>query len=145
MMKESDKIPGKDPFKVPENYFEDVTRKIISATVEAETSTESEVRKIGLFRRLRPALAIAASIALFVLLSYTALRIFLPDNKNGKMSEMNLTEIPDSFLNDIDIKTLEENVDLAAFYDRVPEVSNSDIIDYLILENVEINEIYELL
>jgi hypothetical protein len=122
-MKESDKIPGKNPFKVPENYFEDVTRKIISATVEAEISTGPEVRKIGLFRRLRPALAIAASVVLLVLLSYTALRIFLPDNKNGKISEISLMEI----------------------YDRVPEVSNSEIIDYLILENVGINEIYELL
>jgi len=145
MMKESDKIPGKNPFKVPENYFEDVTRKIISATVEAETSTEPEVRKIGLFRRLRPALAIAASVAVLVLLSYTALRIFLPDNKNGKMPKISLKEISDSFLDDIDIQTLEENVDPTAFYDRVPEVSNSDIIDYLILEKVEINEIYELL
>jgi hypothetical protein len=144
-MKESDKIPGKNPFKVPENYFEDVTRKIISATVEAEISTGPEVRKIGLFRRLRPALAIAASVVLLVLLSYTALRIFLPDNKNGKISEISLMEISDSFLDDIDIQTLEENVDPTTFYDRVPEVSNSEIIDYLILENVGINEIYELL
>lgn len=145
MMKESDKIPGKNPFKVPDDYFEDVNRKIISATVEAETSTEPEVRKIRLFDRLRPVLAVAASVTLLVLLTYTVLRIFLPDSKSSKMPEISLIEFSDSFLDDIDIQTLEENVDPTAFYDKVPDVSNSEIIDYLILENIEINDIYELL
>lgn len=145
MMKESDKITGKNPFKVPDNYFGDVNRKIISATVEAETSTEPEVRKIRLFSRLRPVLAVAASVTVLVLLTYTALRVFLPVNKNNKMPEISLIEFSDSFLDDIDIQTLEENVDPTAFYDNVPDVSNSEIIDYLILENIEINDIYELL
>jgi hypothetical protein len=145
MMKESDKITGKNPFKVPDNYFEEVNRKIISATIEAETSTEPEVRKIRLFSRLRPVLAIAASVTVLVLLTYTALRIFLPDSRNNKMPEISLVEFSDSFLDDIDIQTLEENVDPTAFYDNVPDVSNSEIIDYLILENIEINDIYELL
>lgn len=145
MMKESDKIPGKNPFKVPDDYFEDVNRKIISATVEDETSTEPEVRKIRLFDRLRPVLAVAASVTVLVLLTYTVLMVFLPDSKSSKMPEISLIEFSDSFLDDIDIQTLEENVDPTAFYDKVPDVSNSEIIDYLILENIEINDIYELL
>jgi hypothetical protein len=33
-MKNIDKIPEGNPFKVPNNYFEEVNRKIISSTVE---------------------------------------------------------------------------------------------------------------
>ncbi len=36
-MKPTENIPGKNPFKVPENYFEEVNRKIISATAGTET------------------------------------------------------------------------------------------------------------
>ena len=34
MMKKPEKIPEKNPFRVPEGYFEEVNKKIISATIE---------------------------------------------------------------------------------------------------------------
>ncbi len=73
-MKNMNKIAGKNPFKIPENYFEDVNRKIISATA----GNDKEVKKISLYRRLRPYVAIAASVAGFLLLSYVTLKLLTP-------------------------------------------------------------------
>ena len=140
-MKNLDKITNKNPFKVPENYFEEVNRKIIASTTGAET----EEKQKGLYRRLRPFLAAAASVAVLILLSYAALKIFLPSGNTAKMPEMSFQEFSDSYLDDIDVLSLEEAVDPAAFYDKVPDISSSEIIDYLILENIDLNEIYELL
>ena len=140
-MKKIDEITNKNPFKVPENYFGEVNRKILASTTGAET----EGRQKGLYRRLRPILAIAASVAVLIFLSYAAVKIFLPSGNTAKMPEISLREFSDTYLNDIDVLSLEEAVDPAAFYDKVPDVSNSEIIDYLILENIDLNEIYELL
>jgi hypothetical protein len=141
MMKKLNEISGKNPFKVPDNYFEEANRKIISSAA----GTRTETVKKGLYRRLRPSLAIAASMALFVLLGYTALKIFLPENKNRSLSEISIEQFSESYLNDIDIPTLEKNADMSFLQGAVPDVSKTEIIDYLLLENIDLNEIYELL
>ena len=141
-MKKLNEITGKNPFKVPDNYFEEVNRKIISATAGAAVP---ETRKAGLYARLRPYLAAAASVAVIVFLSYTAVKIFIPAKKTGIIPEISLQEFSESYLNDIDILTLEENADPSILSEEVPDISKSEIIDYLLLENIDINEIYELL
>jgi hypothetical protein len=140
-MKNLKEITDKNPFKVPENYFEEVNSKIISSTEKSETV----VLKNGLYHRMRPILAAAATVAVLILLSYATTKIFFPSENNKQVPEISLQEFSDSYLNDIDVLTLEEYIDPMASYDEVPDVNNSDIIDYLIFENVGLNEIYELL
>ena len=140
-MKDLKEITDKNPFKVPENYFEELSRKIISVTAGSEPQKKPE----GSYHRLRPFMAIAASFLILALLSYTALRLFLPADKIPEMPEISLQEFSDTYLNDIDIFTLEEGVAPIASYDRIPDVTDSDIIDYLILENIDLNDIYEIL
>jgi hypothetical protein len=138
-MKTLDEIPRKNPFKIPENYFEEVNRRII-------TSTADKVNvRVGLYRRLRPYLIAAASVALFAVLSYTAARIFLPGTKETGMPELSMEEFSLSYLNDIDITTLEERADVADFSDEIPAISKSEIVDYLLFENINLNDIYEIL
>jgi hypothetical protein len=48
-------------------------------------------------------------------------------------------------MNDIDIQSLEENAASLVLPEEAPEVNKTDIIDYLLLENIEINDIYEQL
>ena len=132
-------IPGKNPFKVPDNYFEEVNRKIISST----SGYEQEVRKTGFYNRFRTSLLIAASVAGFILISYTAIKLLIPDNKKSQVSEV-LSEInPDSYINDIDISSLEEDASSFIAPEAGPDVSKKDIIDYLLFENIEVNDIYE--
>ena len=48
-------------------------------------------------------------------------------------------------INDIDLVSLEESVDLTDLLPIRSDVNETDIVDYLILENVDLNEIYEFL
>jgi hypothetical protein len=140
-MKKLNDIPGKNPFKVPDNYFEEVNRKIISVT----SGIDQKVRKVSVYNRFRTNLLIAASVAGLILISYTAIKLLTPDKRNSQVSEV-LHEInPDLYINDIDISSLEEDASYLVLSDEVPDVSKKDIIDYLLLNNVELNDIYEQL
>ena len=134
-------IPDKNPFKVPDKYFEDVNRKIISDIYDEN----KVVRKVSIHHRFRTSLMIAASFAGFILIGYTALILLTPDKKNIQVSEILQQMNPDSLINDIDILALEEDASLLVLTGEGSGVSKNDIIDYLILENIEINEIYEKL
>ena len=139
-MKDIKEISEKNPFRVPENYFEEVNKKIISTTAEQN----AERLKISPYRKLRPYLAVAASVALLVALSYAAIHVFSPKNNNPVLPEITLSEFSDHYLNDIDLLTLEQNTAIAENFYVSPDLSSSDIIDYLIFENIDINEIYEM-
>jgi hypothetical protein len=134
-------IPEKNPFKVPDNYFEDVNRKIISATY----GFDQEVRKISIYNRFRTRLLVAASVAGFIIISYSAIKLLTHDKTNSQVSQV-LHEInTESYINDIDISSLEEDASSLVFTEELPDVSKKDIIDYLLRENIELNDIYEQL
>jgi hypothetical protein len=138
-MKQINKISDKNPFKVPVNYFEEVNRKIISST----SGYRSEKKETGLFKKLRPYLAIAASVAVLAVLSYMAIHIFSSRDVKPVLPEITLNEFSDHYLNDIDILTLEENTETIEPGFARTDLNSSDIIDYLVLENIDINEIYD--
>ena len=140
-MKKLNKIPEKNPFKVPENYFEEVNRKIISAT----SGYEQEIKKIGIYKKLRPYFLIAASVTGFILISYTAIRLLTDNRSNSHVSEILYEESSELYLNEIDILTLEESAASLFLNEELPEVNEEELIDYLLLENIEINDIYEQL
>jgi hypothetical protein len=75
-MKKLNDIPGKNPFKVPDNYFEEVNRKIISVT----SGIDQKVRKVSVYNRFRTNLLIAASVAGLILISYTAIKLLTDKN-----------------------------------------------------------------
>lgn len=135
-------IPDKNPFKIPENYFGEVNKKILASTAGSET----EFKRAGLYIRLRPFLAVAASVAILIAVSYTAVKIFNHGSgKKNLVSEISLQEFSDSYLNDIDISTLEQHSSPLLISGGVTEFSDSEIIDYLLSDNINENEIYELL
>jgi len=138
-MQKLNEIPDNNPFKVPENYFEEVNSKIISTT----SGYNQEVRKIGLYNRFRPYFLIAASVTGFILLDYAAVKMLTPGLINSQESEVMFEEYPELYINDIEIVTLEENAAILFLSKEVPDVNKTDIIDYLLLENIEINDIYE--
>jgi len=140
-MQKLNDIPEKSPFKVPDNYFEEVNRKIISVT----SGSDKEVRKVRIYNRFRTNLLIAASVAGLILISYATIKLLTPENRNSQVSEV-LHEInPDSYINDIDISSLEEDASSLVLPDEGPDVSKKEIIDYLLLNNVDLNDIYERL
>lgn len=140
-MNKPEKIPEKNPFRVPEGYFEEVNRKIISATIEKSHG----VRRLVIPAKLRPYLLAAASIACFIILSYTALRLSAPHGSDLHHSEVIPEEYFSPYMNDLDIFYLEENAASLVIPAEVPDVSKAEIIEYLVLENIEISDIYEQL
>jgi hypothetical protein len=60
---------------------------------------------------------------------------------NGIPSETYTEEL----VNDIDLIVLEEKAVSLEIPEERPRVDNQDIIDYLIKENIDINDIYEQL
>ena len=140
-MKTSDKIPTGNPFKVPEKYFEELNNRIIASTVESKHKKE----KPGLYVRLRPFLAIAAAVAVLALLTYTGMNLFSPRNESALLSGIPVEEYPEAILNEVDILTLEGNLVFTEIPDMEPGINEKDIIDYLVLENIDINELQEQL
>jgi len=138
-MKKISEIPGKNPFKIPVNYFEEVNRKIISAT----TGINGESKKISPYHRLRPYLAIAASVAVLIVAVYFAVRLLSPVKTSTSVSELLNSDYSESYFNDIDIRSLEESAASVDLYDEMPDVSNKEIIDYLLLDDIEISDIYD--
>jgi hypothetical protein len=138
-MKNNNKIPEGNPFKVPENYFEELNSKIFASTIEIR----DEKKKAGLYMRLRPFLAIAASVAVLAILTFTGEKLFSPRNEYVSLSEIPVEEYSETILNEIDLLTLEENAVLTGVSGLEPDIDKKDIIDYLLLENIDINEIQE--
>jgi hypothetical protein len=140
-MSKLNEIPDKNPFKVPENYFEEFNRRIINST----SGLPSNVKKVGLYDRFKPYLLIAASVTILVFLSFAAIKLFAPGKNQLQLSEVINSEFSESVINEFDLSTLEENAAALVMTDEVPNVSKSDIIDCLLQENIEISDIYERL
>jgi len=139
-MKKLTDIPDKSPFKVPDNYFEEVNRKIISVTA----GTEMEIKETVSPNRFRSVFLIAASFLGFLLIGYTALVLFTTEKKNSQVSEVLQQINPDTYINDIDITSLEEDAS-TVLSEEGTGVSKPEIIEYLLQNNIEINEIYDRL
>ena len=140
-MKKLDEIPGKNPFKVPEKYFEEVNRKILSDAREFN----HEAQSAGFPERLRSFLAIAATVTGLLFLTYAGVKLLAPEAINPQVSAVVSQKDNDSYINDIDLLTLEENSATFDITREVPVVSSNEIIDYLMLEDIEISDIYEQL
>ena len=140
-MKKLTDIPDKNPFKVPDNYFEELNRKIISVTAGANP----EIKKASSPNRFRSIFLIAASFLGFILIGYTALMLFTPGKKNNQVSEVLQEMNPDTYIYDVDITSLEEDASTLVLSEEATGVSKPDIIEYLLQNNIEINEIIEQL
>lgn len=137
-MKKINNIPDKNPFRVPDNYFEEINNKIISSLPEYER----EVKKPVKIRSLRTYLMIAASVAGFIILSYTSLRLFSSNKDSIKAAALFQGEFQDPLMTEFDIYSLEENAADMILAEDGPDVNKKDIIEYLLLENIEISDIY---
>jgi len=154
-MKLNNEIKNTSPFKVPEGYFDTLTEKTMSAIREKEqddisvTGGEKPVRKI----RLRPYLALAAAIAGFALIATFMVRLVRNDRAVTMQSD-DYSLYADLAAEELDIYMIENELRKAeqdhesVWYEEETlekEISTEAIIDYLTMEDIDINDIYELL
>jgi hypothetical protein len=136
-MEKLDEISKENPFKVPEGYFEVVNSKIIAAATAK--------RKHAVLYRLRPYFPAAAAAALFILLSYTAVRLLVPHGMHVTVQETALINYLSPDINEYDIYVLEEEVNPVPANEGEPVADKTDIIEYLIINDVSTDDIYEFL
>jgi hypothetical protein len=135
-MEDLNKISGKNPFKVPDNYFEEVNRKIFSVT----TGYSIENNKEPKIRRLRPYLLIAASVVIMAVIGFSSFYFFSLRN-TPDLPELSIKEFSDNYLNDIDLLVLEEKAGSLDNLETRLALTSNDIFEYFEFENVDINDI----
>lgn len=134
-MKQQDEI--KNSFKVPENYFDEVNRKILFATSGIEKP------RVSLFRISRPFLAAAAALAALIVIGFFTVKLISPSGY-PEVSEIVNPE-NEYYLNEIDLQSLEESAALTGIFEESPDFSNNEIIDYLLYVDIQITEIFDQL
>jgi hypothetical protein len=154
-MKLNNEIKSTNPFRVPEGYFDNLTEKMMSAVRESgqkdisDTGEEKPVRKIS----LRPYLALAAAIAGFALVTTFMVKLVRNDRAVTMQSE-DYGYFADLAAEEIDIYMIEnelrnaEQADVTVWLEEETlekEISTEAIIDYLTMEDIDLNDIYELL
>ena len=134
-MTDRSKIKDNNPFRVPDNYFSEVSRKIYERT-EGAGRLKSKNRVIGL---VKPALMLAAAMMAFAIISYTGLRLLFPEY--GEPDEENFTELLYQF-DEVELidKLTEQEPD-----DGIQSTEPDEIIDYLLDHDIEYTSIMEFL
>lgn len=140
-MKNLNNITDKNPFRVPDNYFEEINNKIISSMPE----NEGEIKKPVKVRSIRTWLMIAATVAGFIISGYSLLRIITSEKETIQTASLYQSEFQDPLMTELDILSLEESAADMILAEDGPDVNRKDIIEYLLLENIEISDIYEQL
>jgi len=138
-MKELKEIPKENPFKVPENYFNELEGRILAVTTGAE---KAAVKK-GRIRMLLPYLAAAASVAILAIIGYSVFFRGEYGTNRDMIPEITVNDFTDNYLNDIDLITLEDKVAESGLFIERTGVSKGEIIDYLVSENIDVLDIYE--
>ncbi len=166
-MKLNEEIKKSNPFKVPDGYFETLTDRTMSAirqsheegeavreamlSAEAEaakeeaagTTTDKPVRRIS----LRPYLAFAAAILGFALLATVMVRLVTGDRASagyeagsGLYADLATEELDTYFIEHELLQTEPDDIT-----GTEQTISSEVIIDYLMTEDIDLNDIYELL
>jgi hypothetical protein len=148
-MNTDEEIKKKNPFKVPDGYFESLTERTMSAIKatgkleEAEKHEERPARRLN----LRPFIALAAVITAFAVITTIAVRLVTGDRDNMKPVEAGEL-YAELAVEDIDIYLIESEwnrAEMPATREVEETISTDAIIDYLTMENIDLTDIYELL
>jgi len=155
-MQLNDEIKKDNPFRVPDGYFDTLADRTMSAIRQsreeeeaagsekaAGTVTGKPVRRIS----LKPYFALAAAIVGFALLATVMIRVVTGDRAAAEYKEGN-SLYADLAAEDLDTYMIEEelfNMEQADITGTEQTISSDLIIDYLMTEDVDLNDIYELL
>ena len=125
---ELSKIKKENPFRVPENYFEDFSARL-QIKLEAEKGGTSK-NQSRIIQFLKPAIGLAAGFALIFMLAYWPLTTFTPNEQAKNIS----TETDES---EMFFASLVEGMDENSFYAMLDEptvsvqLTDDDLANYV--------------
>ena len=129
------------PFIVPESYFDDFSDRL-SKRIEREAVKSVQKKTIKLKSFFNPQLSVAASLILFTVLSYFTITLILNSDTKEDSSKY-FAELVESEIEDYDlyliVKVIEENTYLDD--EEYESIEDEEIIDYLVSEEIDIEEI----
>lgn len=134
-MTNKDKIANDNPFRVPDNYFDEVKRDIFVKT----RAEENKKNKTGISRVLKPAIMMAAAMLVFVIISYSILKLLFPEYNSA--DKQNFSELVYVF----DEAELIDELAGDNHYERDLPAERSEIIDYLMDSDIDYNTLIEYL
>ena len=131
-------IKKENPFGTPEQYFDDFSARLHTRmAAEAQSSAPQKPR---IFQLLKPALGLAASFAVVVMLVYVPLRLFMPKEINQVAQ---VTDTSDAgFLNIIEKIDEESFVALLNDTESEDDFTNDELALY-VSANFSDYELYE--
>lgn len=115
---ELSKIKKENPFRTPDNYFDD-----FSARLQMQIDAEKRAKvpgKIRFIQILKPALGLAASFALIFMLVYVPLKTFMPHHV------ATLAENTEEYDTETGILNYIENIDESSFISLLNETDDDD-------------------
>ncbi|MCD4770093.1 MAG: hypothetical protein K8R35_08005 [Bacteroidales bacterium] len=135
-MTKNSKIEDKNPFKIPGNYFGDMTDSVLK-----KAGAPSQVKKVSFITVAKPILILAAAMIGFALISYLAIEFLIPGSETDSF-EINCAELTEYLSSEIDEAFIIEEIVKADITDELI-IPAQDIIDYLIDTNIDYAEILE--
>ncbi len=135
-MRDRSKIEKNNPFRIPDNYFEEM-----SDTVITKVGLSSPIKKISFITALKPHLMLAAAMIGFAVISFLAIEFLIPNSESEK-SEVNYAELTEYLSLEIDEASIVNEM-LKADLGNESDISTEDIIEYLIETNIDYSEILE--
>ena len=137
-----DKLKGKRPFAVPEQYFQKVPGKILHTIKKQEQQVSMDFRPK---RRMFTYYLSAAAVVSILIIGYLGVRTILNAHPQDDMSRNEVMEYIDFYSQDLDESLIRENLDTDL---PIGELSNEEkdaIVTFLLNEGVdELNLLDEL-
>jgi len=134
---ELSKLKKENPFRTPDNYFDDFSAQL-QMKLEAEKKSVP-IQQNRIIRFLKPAIGLAASFTIIFMLVYWPLKTFVPSEVANNTEILNMNEM--EYRNNL------EGIDENSFYSLLEEkttsieFSDEDLISY-VNTNVSEYEIY---
>ncbi|MBE0673301.1 MAG: hypothetical protein IH591_01445 [Bacteroidales bacterium] len=141
MMEKQGLNKDSNPFRVPENYFDDLNERILRNT---EALTPGSSRKGVAI--LRPYLSLAAIIAGAALLTLAVVKLSTGFQRDVRPGEDMYADIPQFLIDGMDMYMIEQ--ELYGEYETdmsLPPENKEEIIEYLMLNEVDLSLIYDFI
>jgi hypothetical protein len=133
----------RNPFRVPDNYFEELNGRILLNTSEKPAADESK-REVRVLAIIRPWLSLAAVIAGVAIITMAVLHISGKGTDSSSFNNTAMAEIPQFLIDGIDMYMVEINMENESDnYEPESENIHDEIIEYLMLNEVDFTVLYE--
>lgn len=116
-----------NPYKVPENYFDNLGAQIQNKIKEEEKQLDQDEKKMPLIVQLKPYMWMAASIFVLVF----AARIILSTSISPEYKIASFGNEKNQVIAQVDSSEIDSTEIDLEFFEDLSEVTSDDIIDYL--------------